>query len=64
MKEAGVTHLLVSMHELERLSNQYGIIRLNPIINERLNRFIQGRWCKPVLTDEEAGAVICELISE
>lgn len=59
----GVTHVLVSMPELDRMQQGYGLLGLTPELRERVNEFIHSQWCRPILENKAAGLVLCELES-
>ncbi len=61
LMKAGITHVLVSIPEIARLSKKYGILPYNAAVERRVREFTHGPWCRPVAEDEKAGAVICEL---
>jgi len=61
LRRAGITHVLAAVPEIARLSKKYGILPFNPAVERRVREFTHGPWCRPVLEDEKAGAVICEL---
>jgi hypothetical protein len=61
LAEAGFTHVLVSIPELERLEKKNHLLGLTPRLKHKVRKFSRGPFCRPLLEDERAGAVVCEL---
>ncbi len=60
LADQGITHVLVSMPELERL-NRYGIMGLTPELQKEVDDFVGSKWCPVVLKDDNVGATLCRL---
>lgn len=57
----GLTYLLISRPELQRLAQVYHLPGATPELAEKAWQFSHGPFCRPVAEDPAAQAVICEL---
>ncbi len=61
LKSYGISHLLICIPEMERLRPQYEKIGYPPPSPQKVARFINSEYCKPVLEDRPRGSVLCRI---